>query len=105
MRLAQIEESIRKLCFRTDAQAEERILGDALAVLDGTAGTSAFRCRLHALRVLRMSLPVRLAGAAAIIVIAYVGAEYLAACLKGCSDTTALTIELASNDISRFFGL
>jgi len=104
MRLAQIEKSIRKLCFRTDAQAEERILGDALAVLAGAAGTSALRRSLYALRMLRMSLPVRLAGAAVIIAIAYVGAEYMAACLEGCSDTTALTIELASNDIVKFFG-
>lgn len=104
MRLAQIEDSIRKLCLGTDAQAAERILGDALVVLDGAAGTSAFRRSLQTLRMLRMSLPVRLAGAAVMIAIVYVGAEYLAACLEGCSDTTALTIELASNDIVRFFG-
>lgn len=104
MRLAQIEESIRKLCLGTGAQAEERILGDALSVLAGAAGTSALRRSLHAMRMLRMSLPVRLAGAAVIIAIAYVGAEYLAVCLEGCNDTTALTIELASNDIVRFFG-
>ena len=103
MRLKQIEKSIRKSCFRTDAESEERILGDALAVLAG-AKASAFRRSLSTLRMLRRSLPVRLAGAAVIIVIAYVGAEYLAACLEGCSDTTALTIELASNDIVKFFG-
>lgn len=105
MRLAQIEDSIRKLCLGTSAQAEERILGDALAALAGAAGTSAFRRSLSTMRMLRMSLPVRLAGAAAIIAIAYAGAGYLAAYLKGCNDTTALTIELASNDIGRFFGL
>jgi len=104
MRLAQIEESIRKLCFRTDTQAEERILGDALSVLAGAAGTSALRRSLSTVRMMRTSLPVRLAGAAAIIAVAYVGVQYLADCLEGCSDTTALTIELASNDIVRFFG-
>lgn len=104
MRLAQIEESIRKLCLGTCAQAEERILGDALAALAG-AKTSAFRRSLSTMRMLRISLPVRLAGAAAIIAITYVGAEYLSAYLEGCGDTTVLTIELASNDIGGFFGL
>lgn len=103
MRLAQIEESIRKLCLGTDAGAQERILGDALAVLEG-AHVGAIGSGLSCLRMLRMSLPVRLACAAVIIAVTYAGAEYLAACLEGCSDTTALTIELASNDIVRFFG-
>jgi len=103
MRLAKIEESIRKLCFGTAEGAEERILGDALAALEG-ARVSAIGCGLSTMRIMRRSLPVRLAGAAVIIAIAYVGAEYLAACLESCSDTTALTIELASNDIVKFFG-
>ena len=104
MRLAQIEESIRKLCFGIDAETEERVLGDALAALEGTH-VGALECGLSAMRIMRRSLPVRLAGAAVIIAIAYAGAEYLAVCLEGCSDTTALTIEFASNDIGRFFGL
>ena len=104
MKLAQIEESIRKLCFRTDAQAEERILGDALSVLEG-AHVSALGRGLSVLRMIRESLPVRLAGAAVLIAAVLGGGQYLAGRLEGCSDTTALTIELASNDISRFFGI
>lgn len=103
MRLAKIEESISKLCFGTAEGAEDRILGDALEALEG-AHLSAIGCGLSAMRIMRRSLPVRLAGAAVIIAIAYIGAEYLAGRLENCSDTTALTIELASNDIAGFFG-
>jgi hypothetical protein len=55
--------------------------------------------------MIRESLPVRLAGAAVLIAIVLAGGQYLAGRIEGCSDTTALTIELASNDISRFFGI
>jgi len=103
MRLAQIEESIRKLCFRTDAPAEERILGDALEVL-ASVHVSALARGLGGLRMAGKSLPVRLAGAAAMIAIAYVGALYLAGCLEGCSDELAIGLELTCKDVQRFFG-
>ncbi|HIJ71517.1 MAG TPA: hypothetical protein HPP87_09170 [Planctomycetes bacterium] len=103
MRLAQVEEAIKRLCIRIDEKRTELILQDALVLLENTK-TSALKRGVLALQMLRFSLPVRLATAAAIIVFAYVGAGYLAVCLGACSDSTALTIELASQDISRLFG-
>ena len=105
MRFTEIKQSIRKLRLGTGEEAEERILGDALAVLEGTACPGAVRRGLSVLRMIRESLPVRLAGAAVLIAVVLAGGQYLAGRLEGCSDTTALTIELASNDISRFFGI
>jgi hypothetical protein len=104
MKLSQIEESVRKLRFPALAGAQDRILADALEALAG-ANVSAIGRGLGGLRILRRSLPIRLAGAAAIIAIAFAGARYMAWRVEGCSDTTALTIELASKDISRFFGI
>ncbi len=103
MRFTEIKQSIRKLRLGTGEEAEERILGDALTVLEGTH-VSALRRGLSVLRMIRESLPVRLAGAAVLIAVVLAGGQYLAGRLEGCSDTTALTIELASNDIGRFFG-
>jgi len=103
MRLAQVEEAIKRLCIRIDEKRTELILKDALVVLENIK-PNALRRGVLTLQLLRLSLPVRVATAAAIIVIAYVGAGYLAVCLEACSDSTALTIELASQDISRLFG-
>ena len=105
MKLAQIEEAIKKLYLKADAKAEERILGDALAMIESAPQPGSLGRRLSGLRMVRKSMPLRLAGAAAIIAVAYVGAQYLASSLQSCSDTTALTIELASNDIGSFFRL
>jgi uncharacterized protein with PhoU and TrkA domain len=104
MRFAVIEQSIRKLRLRTNAKAEERILGDALAALESGARVGALRRGLSVLRMIRESLPVRLAGAAVLIAAIYIGGQCLAGRLESCDDEFALTVELACRDIEGFFG-
>ena len=104
MKLSQIEKSIRKLALKADMKAQERILADALTVIGDRTRAGALGRTIWQVRMARHSLPVRLATAAAIIAVAYVGAQYLAWSLQSCSDTTALTVELAFNDIQGFFG-
>ena len=104
MKLAQIEEAISKLCLKADAKAEERILGDALAMLEGAPRPNSLRRGLSGVRMARKSLPLRLAGAAAIIAVAFIGAQYLAACLEGSSDVFAVGLELTYQDVQRFLG-
>ncbi len=104
MKLAQIEEAISKLCLKADAKAQERILGDALAMLEAAPRPSALGRRLSGVRMAGKSLPLRLAGAAAIIAIAYIGAQYLAAGLEGSSDVFAIGLELTCKNAQGFFG-
>jgi hypothetical protein len=104
MKFADIEQSIRKLRLRTDAKTEERILGDAVAALESGARVGAVRRGLSVLRTIRESLPARLAAAAVFIAAIYTGGQYVAWRLVNCSDVTAVTVELAFNDIQGFFG-
>ena len=104
MKLAQIEKAIRKLCLKADAKAQERILGDALVMLESAPRPSALGRRLSGVRMARKSLPLRLASAAAIIAAAFIGAQYLAECLEGCGDVFAIGLELTCQNVQRFFG-
>lgn len=104
MTFAVIERSIRKLCLRTDTKAEERILGDALAALESRARMGAVRRGLSVLRMIRESLPARLATAAVLIAAIYIGGQLLAGRLEACDDEFALTVELACRDIKGFLG-